>query len=114
MTANGVANSLPLAYSEVREADTVVKAMSGQLIVIGGLMQLDKTTQDYRVPGLGDIPLVGNLFRSQQKTKTRTELVILLRPILVEDDAQWATAHQGTGIDHAAAIDPKSAGSFSQ
>ena len=113
VTANGVANSLPLAYSEVREADTVVKAMSGQLIVIGGLMQLDKTTQDYKVPGLGDIPVVGNLFRSQQKTMTRTELVILLRPVLVEDDAQWAQLTKEQE-DHAAAIDPKVRGSFSQ
>jgi MSHA biogenesis protein MshL len=113
VTANGVANSLPLAYSEVREADTVVKAMSGQLIVIGGLMQLNKTSQDYRVPGLGDIPVVGNLFRSQQKTMTRTELVILLRPVLVEDDAQWAELTKEQE-DHAAAIDPKVRGSFSQ
>ena len=111
VTANGTANSLPLAYSEVREADTVVKAMSGQLIVIGGLMQVEKTSQDYRVPGLGDIPLVGNLFRSQQKTTTRTELVILLRPILVDDDAQWADLTK-RDVDHAAAIDPKIRGSI--
>jgi MSHA biogenesis protein MshL len=112
VTANGIANSLPLAYSEVREADTVVKAMSGQLIVIGGLMQLDKTSQDYRVPGLGDIPVVGNLFRSQQKTLTRSELVILLRPVLVDDDAQWAELTKREE-DHAAAIDPKVRNSFS-
>jgi MSHA biogenesis protein MshL len=112
VTANGSANSLPLAYSEVREADTVVKAMSGQLIVIGGLMQLDKTSQDYRVPGLGDIPVVGNLFRSQQKTMTRSELVILLRPVLVDDDAQWAQLTKEQA-DHAAAIDPKVRSSFS-
>jgi MSHA biogenesis protein MshL len=113
VTANGSANSLPLAYSEVREADSVVKAMSGQLIVIGGLMQLDKTSQDYRVPGLGDIPVVGNLFRSQQKITTRTELVILLRPILVDDDAEWAEIRKQEQ-DHAAAIDPKVRSSFAQ
>jgi MSHA biogenesis protein MshL len=113
VTANGVANTLPLAYSEVREADSVVKATSGQLIVIGGLMQLDKTSQDYRIPGLGDIPVLGNLFRSQQKTSTRTELVILLRPILVDDDAQWAQLRKQEE-DHAAALDPKVRSSFAQ
>ncbi len=57
VTSNGQANSLPLAYSEVREADSVVKAESGQLVVIGGLMQVNRTSQDYRIPVLGDIPL---------------------------------------------------------
>jgi MSHA biogenesis protein MshL len=111
VTANGAANSLPLAYSEVREADSVVKATSGQLVVIGGLMQVTKATQDYRVPGLGDIPLVGNLFRSQQKIKQRSELVILLRPIVVQGDGQWAQV-VGDEVDHAAALDPKIRGSI--
>ena len=106
VTANNQANSLPLAFSEVREADTVVKATSGQLIVIGGLMQVNRTAQDYRVPVLGDIPLLGNLFRSQQKTSLRSELVILLRPIVVDGDAQWAGI-TGEEVDRAAAIDPK-------
>jgi MSHA biogenesis protein MshL len=113
VTANGAANSLPLAFSEVREADSVVKARSGQLIVIGGLMQVSKSTQDYRVPGLGDIPLLGNLFRSQQKTKQRSELVILLRPIVVENDGDWAQL-SGEEIDHAAALDPKIRGPIAQ
>ena len=113
VTANGTANSLPLAYSEVREADSVVQARSGQLIVIGGLMQVIKSSQDYRVPGLGDIPLFGNLFRSQQKIKQRSELVILLRPVVIENDADW-TALAGEQIDHAAALDPKIRGPIAQ
>lgn len=106
VTANGTANSLPLAYSEVREADTVVRATSGQLVVIGGLMRVDRATQDYRVPGLGDIPVLGNLFRSQQKIKQRSELVILLRPIVIEGDGQWAQMTTDA-VEHAAQIDPK-------
>ncbi len=113
VTANGTANSLPLAYSEVREADSVVKARSGQLVVIGGLMQVSKSTQDYRVPGLGDIPVLGNLFRSQQKIKQRSELVILLRPIVIENDGDW-TQLSGEQIDHAAALDPKIRGPIAQ
>jgi len=106
VTANGQANSLPLAYSEVRESDSVVTAHSGQLILIGGMMLASHSEQNYRVPLLGDIPLLGQLFRSQQKTDDRTELVILLRPIVIDSDAQW---NQTTGeeIDRAAKLDPK-------
>jgi MSHA biogenesis protein MshL len=106
VTANGQANSLPLAYSEVREADSVVRAASGQLVVIGGLMRVNRATQDYRVPGLGDIPVLGNLFRSQQRIKQRSELVILLRPIVIEGDGQWAQMSTDS-IEHAAELDPK-------
>ena len=106
VTAFGVTNSLPLAYSQVRESDSVVKAKSGQLIVIGGLMRSTHQVQDYRVPLLGDIPLVGQLFRSQQKSDDRTELVILLRPIIVDSDEQW-TQLTGQAMDRVDALDPK-------
>jgi MSHA biogenesis protein MshL len=106
VTVQGTTNSLPLAFSQVRESDSVVKAKSGQLIVIGGLMRTNHQVQDYRVPLLGDIPVVGKLFRSQQKTDDHTELVILLRPIIVDSDDQW-TQLTGEAMDHADALDPK-------
>jgi MSHA biogenesis protein MshL len=105
-TGPGGTTTLPLAYSEVRESDSVVTAQSGQLIVIGGLMQKSHSYQDYRVPVLGDIPLLGNLFKSQQKIENHTELVILLRPIIVDSDTQWSQL-TGEEVDHAAALDPK-------
>ena len=108
LTANNTTDSLPLAYSQVRESDSVVKAKSGQLIVIGGLMRTSHTTQDYRVPLLGDIPVVGNLFKSQQRTTVHSELVILLRPMVVESDEDWkGLADQS--IARATGIDPKAA-----
>jgi len=106
VTVQGTTNSLPLAFSQVRESDSVVKAKSGQLIVIGGLMRTNHQVQDYRVPLLGDIPLVGKLFRSQQKSDDHTELVILLRPIIVDSDDQW-TQLTGEAMDRADALDPK-------
>jgi MSHA biogenesis protein MshL len=106
VTVQGVTNSLPLAFSQVRESDSVVKAKSGQLIVIGGLMLTNHKVQDYRIPLLGDIPVVGKLFRSQQKSDDHTELVILLRPIIVDSDDQW-TQLTGEAMDHANALDPK-------
>lgn len=90
LTVNGTTDSLPLALSQVRESDSVVKAHSGQLIVIGGLMQTTHTSQDYALPGLGSLPLIGNLFKSQQKTDVHSELVILLRPLVIDNDEQWS------------------------
>ena len=104
----GQSNSLPLAFSQVRESDSVVKAKSGQVIVIGGLMRSTHNNQDYRIPGLGDIPVLGHLFRSQQRTDERTELVILLRPVVVDSDEQWKQV-TGESIEHAVALDPKAA-----
>jgi MSHA biogenesis protein MshL len=106
VTVQGVTNSLPLAFSQVRESDSVVKAKSGQLIVIGGLMLSNHQVQNYRVPLLGDIPVVGKLFQSQQKTDDHTELVILLRPIIVDSDDQW-TQLTGEAMDDANALDRK-------
>ena len=89
VTIAGSTDSLPLAFSQVRESDSVVKANSGQLIVIGGLMRTTRAAQDYRIPGLGSVPWLGHLFRSQQRSEVHTELVILLRPVVVDTDEQW-------------------------
>ena len=74
-----------------RESDSVVTAKSGQLIVIGGLMRTTHSGQDYRIPGLGSLPVLGHLFRSQQRNDVHTELVILLRPVVVDHDEQWTS-----------------------
>ena len=79
----GSADVLPMAQSSVRESDSMVRARSGQVIVIGGLMQDTVNRQQYKTPLLGDIPAVGRLFRSEQDTKSKVELVILLRAMVV-------------------------------
>jgi MSHA biogenesis protein MshL len=67
----------------VREADTVVRVREGETIVIAGLMQ-DRTIQDTsKVPVLGDVPVVGNLFKRTERRRTKTDLVILLTPTLM-------------------------------
>lgn len=106
LTVNNTTDILPLALSQVRESDSVVKAKSGQLIVIGGLMQTTRKRQDYKVPGVGDLPVVGNLFKSQRRTDVRTELVILLRPIVIDSDDKWQQV-TGDSFDRASALDPK-------
>jgi len=66
----------------VRETDTTVKVRDGETIVIGGLMQ-ESTEEDYTgVPVLQSLPLMGSLFRFKNRTKTKTELVIMITPTL--------------------------------
>jgi MSHA biogenesis protein MshL len=84
---------LPLALSRIRESDSIVRAHSGQVIVIGGLMREQRNKQSYKTPVLGDIPGVGRLFRSERDVSKTTELVILLRPLVV-NDADWSALVQ--------------------
>jgi MSHA biogenesis protein MshL len=85
---------LPLAVSAVRQSDSIVRAGNGQLIVIGGLMQDSETRQNARTPFLGAIPVLGHLFRQTRNTGRKTELVILLRPTVVEGAETWNRAAQ--------------------
>ncbi|MDH1471939.1 pilus (MSHA type) biogenesis protein MshL [Shewanella sp. GD03713] len=77
---------LPLAQSEIRESDTVIRAASGDVVVIGGLMKSENTEVVSQVPLLGDIPLVGELFKNRSKQKKKTELIIMLKPTVVGGD----------------------------
>jgi MSHA biogenesis protein MshL len=88
ITVGKEVNTLPLAFSDIRESDSIVRARSGQVIVIGGLMRNTRKRQDFATPFLGSIPVLGNLFKSQRTLDKKTELVILLRPLVV-DDKQW-------------------------
>jgi MSHA biogenesis protein MshL len=87
-TVQGTTDTLPLALSQIRESDSIVRAHSGQMVIIGGLMTEQVTKIAYKTPLLGDIPVLGKAFRSDQNQSQRAELVILLRPIVVTD-ADW-------------------------
>jgi MSHA biogenesis protein MshL len=109
ITISGQTDTLPLAFSEIREADSVVKARSGQIIAIGGLMRNSSRRVDFSTPVLGRVPGLKRLFGSSREVETMTELVILLRPIVVDDDEDWPrimepaaerlTALEAPGVD---------------
>ena len=84
-----VTQQLPLALSTVRESDSIVRARSGQVIVIGGLMQEIINDQDAQTPFLGDLPGIGKLFNHKKQETIKSELVILLRPIVVQGADEW-------------------------
>lgn len=88
--------SVPLAVSTVRETDTVIKARNGQVVILGGLMKT-KTSEEYNsVPFFGDIPLIGNLFKHTRELTTKSELVILLKPTVIESPQQWVDGLERT------------------
>lgn len=76
--------TLPLAVSTVRETDSIIRARSGQIVVIGGLMQNKSLETTSKVPLLGDIPLIGALFRQKSKSVVQSELVILIQPRIID------------------------------
>jgi MSHA biogenesis protein MshL len=81
--------------------------------VIGGLMTDLNSKINYKTPFLGSIPVLGNLFKSKQTQGTKTELVILLKPIVVGDDNEAWKPLVKSGIDHAKKLDPAVDGALS-
>jgi general secretion pathway protein D len=73
-----------------RVADTVVVVPDGQTVIIGGLMQTQQTVTESKIPLLGDIPGLGNLFKRKQKQNNKTELMIFLTPHIVPAAGQLA------------------------
>jgi MSHA biogenesis protein MshL len=90
ITLAGETFELPLAFSTIRESDSVVKALNGQVIVIGGLMKNTSKDDQGATPGVSDIPIFGELFKQKRNANRRSELVILLRPIVVDTNQVWA------------------------
>ncbi len=88
--------TLPLATSTIRESDTVIRAHSGQVVVIGGLMQNTVRDQVASTPFLGDLPVLGHLFRHTRQVSSKTELVILLRPVVVDRNQAWVNDIRST------------------
>ena len=79
----------------IRSADTVVVTPSGQTVVIGGLISNSKGSADSKIPFLGDIPLLGQLFKFSNKTETKTELLMFLTPHIVDAPSQLAALAVG-------------------
>jgi general secretion pathway protein D len=79
--ANGSTINAPVI--DIRSANTVVDTPDGETVVIGGLMQNSNTETITKIPLLGDIPLLGNLFQRKQKAVNKSELIIFLTPHIV-------------------------------
>ena len=68
-----------------REIESMLRVQSGDIAVLGGLMEDRQDNKDGRIPGLGDIPFLGELFNTRNNSSAKSELVILLRPTVIKD-----------------------------
>ena len=73
--------------TQSRKINTQVMAASGEIVVLGGLIQENVSTSETKVPLLGDLPVIGNLFKSQSSTKEKTNLMVFIRASVMPDDA---------------------------
>lgn len=84
-TAPGTSNAGPTTNK--RQIETNVVIDDGGIIVLGGLIEDRYTEEQSKVPLLGSLPGIGALFRSESRTKTRTNLMVFLRPVVLRDAA---------------------------
>jgi general secretion pathway protein D len=94
-----------------RAIDTSVQVDPGQIIVLGGLMQEEAQSSNSGVPVLKDIPVAGRLFRTEQKSRRRTNLMVFLRPTIVNtpEQARAVTQRQLQTLQSVDGLDPSMA-----
>lgn len=83
--SQGVADATAGLVTNKRSVESSVVVDDGQIIVLGGLMQDQFTDNRDKVPLLGDVPLLGGLFRSENRSRVKTNLMIFLRPVVMRD-----------------------------
>jgi len=100
-----IAQGVNAPVIDVVSANTVVVTPSGQTVVIGGLMQRSKASSDTKIPILGDIPVLGNLFKRKVASTAKEELLIFLTPYVIQAPTQLASL---TASERAHSLTPKS------
>jgi MSHA type pilus biogenesis protein MshL len=83
LAANNIKNLVP--QIRMREIESIMRVESGDIAVLGGLMEDRLENRDGRLPGLGDIPFVGEIFNTRNNSSTKSELVVLIRPTVIKD-----------------------------
>jgi type II secretory pathway component GspD/PulD (secretin) len=81
-----------LPEKSTRRVTTQVRVRQGETIIIGGLTQREMQSTRTKIPLLGDLPVLGSLFRSESKSETNTELVIFITPRVLADDSHLSEA----------------------
>jgi MSHA biogenesis protein MshL len=92
----GTDTTLPLARSSINETDTIVRVQDGNIVALGGLMKVDVANDRSGIPLLQDLPGVGGLFGNTTRTRTKRELVILLKPTVIKSERDWEEGIQQT------------------
>jgi MSHA biogenesis protein MshL len=82
--------TLPLAASSTSELDSIVRGQDGQVVAVGGLMRQAATDDTSQLPGAGRVPVLGALFRNKNKVVQKRELVVLIKPTIVDSASNWS------------------------
>ena len=80
---------LPLPVNSTNETDTVVRVSDGNIVAIGGLMQLQSHGTKSGLPGTTNVPVLSNLLGNQQKTGSKREIVVLIKPTIIRSSDDW-------------------------
>jgi len=88
-STTGASASLPEV--DRRDLDTVVRIQSGETLVLAGIIKSSESADNRGVPWLSRVPVLGALFRKDEKSRTRTELAIFITPTLMDDHGQMET-----------------------
>jgi MSHA biogenesis protein MshL len=91
-SVGGASGSGQLPKVSVSETDSVVRVMDREIVAIGGLMSTQVTKAKSGMSGLSDLPIVGGLFRQKSTAATKRELVVLIKPTIINED--------GDGFEH--------------
>lgn len=97
---------LPLASSSVNETDSIVRARDGNIIAIGGLMRQEQSGMVNQLPGASGAGAASALFGQKGNTMTKRELVILLKPTIIQDDRTWVRDIDAAG-ERIRSLDPR-------
>ena len=81
--------SLPLAASSTSEIDSMVRGQDGRVVAIGGLMRQASSADRAGIPGAAALPVLGALFGSRSNINQKRELVVLIKPTIIEGAANW-------------------------
>ncbi len=85
LTESGVVNAIP--EIQIREIESILQIDSGQIAVLGGLMQDTLDLQTQGLPGINRLPVVGDLFNNRDESTVKTELIVFIRPVVIRQNS---------------------------
>jgi general secretion pathway protein D len=92
LAQNAIVNRIP--QIQTREMESILRVRNGDIAILGGLMQDTRTGTQHQTPGISSIPGLGELFRARNDSSSKTELVIFLRPVILNHENQHELTRQ--------------------
>jgi MSHA biogenesis protein MshL len=87
---------LPLASSSMNESDTLVRIQDGNIVAIGGLMQIESSRKSSGLPGTRDLGFFSNLLGNKDNSGRKKEVVVLIKPTIIRTAQDWEAQTQRT------------------